>query len=137
MLSHVQLFVTSCTVACQAPLSIGFSRQEYWDQFPFPPPGDLPNPGVEPKSLESLVLAGRFFTTVQPGKPVKQIYPNLKKKKAKKKKKQNHIFAFFYNCVLKYNWMSSGNFILLKILMQHYILSKDFTRKSLSKVSQR
>ena len=51
MLSHVQLFVTPWTVAHQAPLPIGFIRQEYWSGLPFPSPGDLPNPGIEPKSL--------------------------------------------------------------------------------------
>ena len=47
---RVQLFVTLCTVCCQAPLSMGFSRQEYWSRWPFPPPGDLPDPGIEPVS---------------------------------------------------------------------------------------
>ena len=46
--SHVQFFVTRLTVACQAPLSMGFSRQEYWSGLPCPPPGDLPDPGIEP-----------------------------------------------------------------------------------------
>ena len=46
-LSHVQLFVTPWTVACQAPPSMGISRQEYWSGLPFPSPGDLPNPGAE------------------------------------------------------------------------------------------
>ena len=49
-LSHVQLFATLWTVAHQAPLSMGFSRQEYWSGLPFPFPGDLPNPGIEPRS---------------------------------------------------------------------------------------
>ena len=49
-LSHVWLFVTPWMVAYQAPLSIGFSRQEYWSGLPFPSPGDLPNPGIEPRS---------------------------------------------------------------------------------------
>ena len=49
------------TIACQALLSIGFSRQEYWGRLPFPPPGDLPNPGIELSSLLSSVLAGRFY----------------------------------------------------------------------------
>ena len=48
--SHVQFFVTPRTVARQAPLSMGFSRQEYWSRLLCPPPGDLPNPGIEPKS---------------------------------------------------------------------------------------
>ena len=46
-LSHVQLFATPGTVACQAPPSVGFSRQEYWSGLPFSSPGDLPNPGIE------------------------------------------------------------------------------------------
>ena len=50
----------------QAPLSMGFFRQEYWNGLPFPPPGDLPNPGIGPVSP---ALAGRFFTTEPPGKP--------------------------------------------------------------------
>ena len=49
-LRHVQLFVTPCAEACQAPLSMGFSRQEYWSGFPFPSPGDIPYPGSEPRS---------------------------------------------------------------------------------------
>ena len=48
-LSRVRLLVTSWTVACQAPLSMGFSRQEYWSRLPFPPPVGLPNPGIEPR----------------------------------------------------------------------------------------
>ena len=55
--------VTLRTVVHQAPLSMGFSRQEYWSGLPCPPPGDLPGPGIEPTSLMSPALAGRFFTT--------------------------------------------------------------------------
>ena len=47
LLSHVQLFATPWTVACQDPLTMGFSRQEYWSGLPFPAPGDLPDPGIE------------------------------------------------------------------------------------------
>ena len=50
------------TVGLQAPLSTGFSRQEYWSGLPCPPPGDLPHPGIEPRSPESPALAGKFFT---------------------------------------------------------------------------
>ena len=63
--SCVQLFVTPRTAAYQAPLSVGFSREEYWSGLPFPPPGNLPNPGIKPASP---TLAGRFFTTEPPGK---------------------------------------------------------------------
>ena len=70
MLSQVQLFVTLWIVARQAPLSMGFSRKEYWSGLLFPSPGDLLNPGIEPMSLVSPALAGGFFTTEPPGKPI-------------------------------------------------------------------
>ena len=53
-------------VAHQAPLSMAFSRQEYWNGLPFPSPGDLPDPGIEPASPASRALAGGFFTTEPP-----------------------------------------------------------------------
>ena len=61
--SHVQLFVTPWTTAHESPLSMGFSRQEYWSGWLCPPPGDLPDPKMEPKSFMSPALAGSFFTT--------------------------------------------------------------------------
>ena len=60
--SGVWLFETPRTVAHQVPLSIEFSRQEYWSGLPFPPSGDLPDPGIKSASLRSPALAGRFFT---------------------------------------------------------------------------
>ena len=54
--SHVRLFATLWTIAFQAPLSMGFSRQEYYTGLPCPPPGDLPNPGIEPASLTTPAL---------------------------------------------------------------------------------
>ena len=66
--SRVQLFATLGTVAHQAPLSMGFSRQEYWSRLPCPPPDHLPNPGIELASLLCTALAGSFFTTKPPGK---------------------------------------------------------------------
>ena len=66
--THVQFFVTPCTVAYEAPLFMGFCRQEYRSGLPFSSPGDLPNPGIEPASLVSPALAGRFFAIVPPGK---------------------------------------------------------------------
>ena len=65
-LSRVRLFATSWTVAHQAPLSMGFARQEYWSGLPFPSPGDLPNPGIKPMSP---ALAGGFFTSEPTEKP--------------------------------------------------------------------
>ena len=61
------------TIAHQVPLSIGFSRQEYWSGLPFPSPGDLPGPGIKPVSL---ALAGRFSTTEPPGKLL-EIYKEI------------------------------------------------------------
>ena len=67
----VQLFATPWTVAHQAPLCMEFSRWEYWNGLPFPNPGHLPNPGIEPTSVASPALGGRFFTIELPGSPVR------------------------------------------------------------------
>ena len=76
--SRVQLFVSPWTIAHQAPLSVGFSREEFWSELPCPPPGDLPDPEIKPTSLGSPALAGRFsfspgrlFTTDPPEKPIR------------------------------------------------------------------
>ena len=61
--SHIWLFAIPWTVACQAPLSMGFSRHKYWSGLPCLPPGHLPDSGIEPESLASPALAGKFFTT--------------------------------------------------------------------------
>ena len=63
MLSRVRLFANLWAVAHQAPLSMGFPRQEYWNGLPFSSPGDLPDPGIELTSPESPACAGRLFTT--------------------------------------------------------------------------
>ena len=68
MLSFVWHFVTPWTVTCQASLSTGFSRQEFWSGLPFPFPADLPDPGIEPESSASPPLAGGFLTTEPSGK---------------------------------------------------------------------
>ena len=68
--SCIQLCATLQTAASQAPPSMGFSRQEYWSGLPYPPPADLPDPGIKPMSPASPALAGRLFTTVPPGKGV-------------------------------------------------------------------
>ena len=67
--SIIQLSVAPWTVASQALLSMEFSRQEYWSELPFPPPGDLSDPGMELSSLAFSALVGRFFITEPPGKP--------------------------------------------------------------------
>ena len=78
--------MTLGNVACQAPLSMRFSRQEYWSGLPCPPPGHLPDPGIEPKSFRSPALTGGFFTTSAPGKTKHGIQIS---------------FQFFF-CVIKY-----------------------------------
>ena len=69
VLSHVWLFDTPWTVACQGPLSMEFSRQKYWCGLPLSTLDYLPSPGIEPTSLAPPALAGRFFSTALPGKP--------------------------------------------------------------------
>ena len=73
LLSHVRLFATPWTVAYQAPPSMGFSRQECWSGLPFPSPGDLPNPGIEPGSP---ALQVDTLTSEPPGKPCVWVLDN-------------------------------------------------------------
>ena len=73
MLGLGPLLATPWTVALQAPLSMEFSRQEYWSQLPFPIPGELPYSGIELQSLWSPALTGRFFTTVSTWEAPSQI----------------------------------------------------------------
>ena len=68
--SVMSLYYPPWIIACKAPLSMGFSKQEYWSGLPLPPPGDLPDPGIKPMSP---TLAGIFFTAELPGKPA---HPN-------------------------------------------------------------
>ena len=75
------IFVTSWTVACQALLSMEFSRQEYWSELPFPSLGDLPDPGME---TASPALAGRFFTT----EPAGELQARFRGKRSKNKIKK-------------------------------------------------
>ena len=69
LVSHVWFFATLCTVACQAPLSVRFFRQEYWNGLHFPPPGHLPNPGIELMSLVSSALQADYFPDELSEKP--------------------------------------------------------------------
>ena len=70
-LSRVPLFGTPWTVACQAPPSMGFSRQECWSGLPSPSPGDLPNPGIEPRSP---ALYTDALPSEPPGKPIAEVH---------------------------------------------------------------
>ena len=85
LLSCVQLFATPRALVCQAPLSMGFPRQEYWTRLSFPPPGDHPDPGIEPSSLESPALAGGFFITNAPWELPKGLVCMKRKKQERKK----------------------------------------------------
>ena len=78
VLCHVRLSLAPCTVAHQAPLSMGFPRQEYWSELPFPPQGDFPNPGIKPMSPVSSALADGCFTTEPSGKPMEQEVASVK-----------------------------------------------------------
>ena len=69
-LSRVRLFATPWTVACQAPPTMGFSRQGYWSALPFPSPGDLPNPGIQLATLVAPALKADSLPTEPPGKPI-------------------------------------------------------------------
>ena len=70
--SHVLLFAIPWTVVHQAPLSMGFPKQEHWSVYSFPSPGDCPDPGIEPRSP---ALQADSFTTEPPGKPPRYLYP--------------------------------------------------------------
>ena len=78
-LCHVWLFKVPWTLVCQVSLCVGFSRLEYWRGLPFPPSGDLPNPGIKLRSPVSAALAGEFFTTPPPGKQRLQVAVNSEK----------------------------------------------------------
>ena len=93
--SHVQLFATLWTVACQAPLSMGFSRQQYWSGLPSPPPGDLPNPGIESLSPRLLCCRCRRYWGSQFPKCSLGI-PNFLKEISS----LSHSFVFLYSFAL-------------------------------------
>ena len=79
-LSHVRLFTTAWTVVYQAPLSMEFARPEYWSELPFPSPGDLPDSGIEPRSLalQSGALPSEPPGSWEPPRPeIKPVYPEL------------------------------------------------------------
>ena len=97
---YVQPFAMPWTVAHQAPLSLGFSRQEYWSGLPFPSPGVLPDPGIEPASPSSPALAGRFFitsATLLLGEAHRLKPPTLARHHS------NHLHELFYDRVLVRN----------------------------------
>ena len=85
--SRVRFFVTPWTVAHQALLSMGFSRQDYWSGLPCPPPGDLPDPGIELASLVAPTLTGKFFTNTATWEALKGVWDIL------------YLRCLSYNCI--------------------------------------
>ena len=83
---------------------MGFFRQEYWSGLPFPPPGGLPNPGIEPASLVSPVLAGEFFTTEPPGKPFQDLFSQLPSKQHSIVTYSHHIAYYILRTYSSCNW---------------------------------
>ena len=107
MFGRVQLFVTPWTAACQAPLSMEFPKQIHLSWFPCPPPGDLPDPGIEPMSSASPAWAGRFFATVPLGKPSIIIMCHL---------------MFYQRTVLNISWKNSRLFESVWIVISAFFL---------------
>ena len=121
-----RLLATPSTAAYQAPPSMGFSRQEYRRGLPFPPPGNLPNPGSEPASPASSALAGRFITTEPPGKPFLSIALPQKKKNKKNQKTHTHTHTQkTYEGKLLPSSLLDVKFAILKILFRHPLSQKE------------
>ena len=96
-LSRVQLFATLWTVALQAPLSIGFSKQEYYSGFPFPPPEDLPDPGIKPASPASPALQADSLLPSPPRKLQYKLY------KFSKNRTGLESYSNFFALVLRFS----------------------------------
>ena len=101
LLSHVRLFVTPWTVAYQAPPSMEISRQEYWSGLPFPSPGDLPDPGIEPRSP---TLQADALPSEPPGKPIQGVLSL----------KQHYLGNIFglWQVFISFIWLPSVSFLL-------------------------
>ena len=99
--SHVRLFATLLPTVCQAPLSVGFSRQESWSGLPFPAPGDLPDPGIELTSVAAPALAGRFFSLRHLGSPCINLRYNLR------------IEIYYTVQIINIHWIMFTTFLLL------------------------
>ena len=110
MLSHFQLFATPWTVACQTPLFMGFSRQEFWSGLPFPPPGDLPNPGIEPISPASPVLQVNSLLQIQWGSPF------LNKFSSVQSLSRVQLFATSWTSALQASLSITNSWSLLKLM---------------------
>ena len=110
MLSRVQLFATPWTVACWAPLSMDFCRQEYWSEVPFLSPGGLPNSGIGLASPASPALVGRFFSIKPLGKPSQKEYIQIICTQIKKFYKW---VVHFHTTVRKVSFILAKSFLLI------------------------
>ena len=99
---------TPWTVAHQAPLSMGFSRQEYWSWWTCPPPGDLPNPGIEPAPLMFPAFAGRFFITSTTWEGQLR---HRQQNKGTKNSSGEFFFFFFFAGIYKAEWERKINLL--------------------------
>ena len=116
VLSRVQLFATPWTVACQAPLSMGFSRQESWSELPFPTAGDLPDPGTEPASPAAPAQASPFNNIILKNFP----YHCIKS------------FHVLFKCYTIFNCMDDSVYFTSLLLMDIWIVSNLFYYKQWS-----
>ena len=103
--SCVQLFATLWTVTCQASLSVGFSRQEYWNGLPFPSPGHLPHPGMQPVSLTSPALAGGFLTSSASWEAQATLGPTLLRKIQERKQSSGFLRGIYSSYTVLSAWM--------------------------------
>ena len=118
---------------CSPPgsLSIEFPRQQYWSELPFPPLADLLDPGIEPLSLVSPALAGRFFTIVPPGKPLVMIRSNIINKlkshhwkRGKKARKKQNLCV----CVCIFEFFLEDLFLILWVFTKALLYSMKATK---------
>ena len=119
MLSCVQLFKTPWTVACLTPLSTGFSRQEYWSGFPSPPPGDLPDSGIEPRSP---ILQADSLLSESPGKPrwTYRIFSNVLQSLIKIHLIHILIKTIFFGYSLCYTFMMDSLCYTFMMVVKYY-----------------
>ena len=99
--SHVHFFSTLWAVAHQAPLSMGFSSQEYWTRLPYSPPGDLPEPRIEPTPLLSPALAGRLFTTSATWEAHNNVHKFQNNYAESKKPDKKRVYDFIFLKILE------------------------------------
>ena len=115
--SRIHIFVTPWSVAYQAPLSMGFSWQEYWSQMPFLQ-AYLPDPGIKPMSLRSSALAGGFLPVVPPGKPLFDMHFLLSSQTLSSARMKYGLMLFFIHVFKKY-------FSQFQLCSEHQACSED------------